>query len=138
MVDFDLPEDVELYAGFVFHSAPHRHKPGKFYVSLEEYPFHLWPPYVTAGAYVLSRAALIGMVFRECVPTTKAGHLHGCSLVSLLAAVKQNILLLIHESATALPVAYLDSAQTAQAGPCEGRPQAVQWLLHVSGEECCV
>ena len=61
MVDFDLPEDVELYAGFVFHSAPHRHKPGKFYVSLEEYPFHLWPPYVTAGAYVLSRAALIGM-----------------------------------------------------------------------------
>ena len=60
-MDFDLPEDVELYAGFVFHSAPHRHKPGKFYVSLEEYPFHLWPPYVTAGAYVLSRAALIGI-----------------------------------------------------------------------------
>ena len=60
-MDFDLPEDVELYAGFVFHSTPHRHKAGKFYVSLEEYPFHLWPPYVTAGAYVLSRAALIGI-----------------------------------------------------------------------------
>jgi len=63
LVDFDLPEDVELYAGFVFHSAPHRHKPGKFYVSLEEYPFHLWPPYVTAGAYVLSRAALIDFYY---------------------------------------------------------------------------
>lgn len=29
------------------------------YVSLSEYPYHMWPPYVTAGAYVLSHAALI-------------------------------------------------------------------------------
>jgi hypothetical protein len=30
----------------------------KWYLSLEEYPYHLLPPYVTAGAYVLSQPAL--------------------------------------------------------------------------------
>ncbi len=25
LIDFDLPEDVKLYAGHVFHSPPHRH-----------------------------------------------------------------------------------------------------------------
>ncbi len=63
MVDFDLPDDVELFAGYVFQTAPHRHKPGKFYVPLDEYPFHLWPPYVTAGGYVLSRSALIDFYY---------------------------------------------------------------------------
>lgn len=28
---------------------------------LEEYPYHLWPPYVTAGAYVVSREALLSL-----------------------------------------------------------------------------
>ena len=32
-----------------------------------------------------------------------------------------------HFFSTALPVAYLASAQTPHADPCEGRPQAVQW-----------
>ncbi|XP_015118244.1 uncharacterized protein LOC107041937 [Diachasma alloeum] len=59
--DFDLPDDVKLFAGYVFVSSPHRHKSSKWYVSLEEYPYHLWPPYVTAGAYVLSKAAMIEM-----------------------------------------------------------------------------
>ncbi|XP_011302131.1 beta-1,3-galactosyltransferase brn [Fopius arisanus] len=59
--DFELPDDVKLFAGYVFVSSPHRHKTSKWYVSLEEYPFHLWPPYVTAGAYVLSKAAMIEM-----------------------------------------------------------------------------
>ena len=35
----------------------------KIYVDLEEYSFDFWPPYVTAGAYVLSRAALVDMYF---------------------------------------------------------------------------
>ena len=30
----------------------------KWYLTLEEYPYHLFPPYVTAGAYVLSQPAL--------------------------------------------------------------------------------
>jgi hypothetical protein len=63
LVDFDLPDDVVLFAGHVFQTAPHRHKPGKFYVSLAEYPYHLWPPYVTAGSYVLSRSALIDFYY---------------------------------------------------------------------------
>ncbi|KAK2576786.1 hypothetical protein KPH14_005429 [Odynerus spinipes] len=61
--DFELPEDVRLYAGFVFVSSPHRHRSSKWYVSLEEYPFHLWPPYVSAGAYVVSREALLDMYY---------------------------------------------------------------------------
>ncbi|XP_055852734.1 beta-1,3-galactosyltransferase brn [Episyrphus balteatus] len=53
----------KLFAGFVFKSSPHRHKSSKWYVSLAEYPFHMWPPYVTAGAFILSREALFEMYF---------------------------------------------------------------------------
>jgi beta-1,3-galactosyltransferase / beta-1,3-N-acetylglucosaminyltransferase len=38
--------------------APLRHQSSKWYVSLDEYPYHMWPPYITAGAYVVSRATL--------------------------------------------------------------------------------
>lgn len=58
LIDFDLPEDVELYAGFVFFPKPHRHTFSKWYISLEEYPYHKFPPYVSAGAYILSNVAL--------------------------------------------------------------------------------
>lgn len=64
LVDFDLPDDVRLWAGFVFdRSRPHRHRSSKWFVDLDEYPFDFWPPYVTAGAYVLSREALVDMYF---------------------------------------------------------------------------
>ena len=61
--DFELPENVRLFAGYVFLSSPHRHKSSKWYVSLKEYPYHLWPPYVTAGAYILSKEALLDMYY---------------------------------------------------------------------------
>nr|XP_016935095.1 beta-1,3-galactosyltransferase brn [Drosophila suzukii] len=48
-----------LFAGHVFQTSPLRHKFSKWYVSLEEYPFDRWPPYVTAGAFLLSRKALL-------------------------------------------------------------------------------
>ncbi|KAH8419698.1 hypothetical protein KR009_001307 [Drosophila setifemur] len=48
-----------LFAGHVFQTSPLRHKFSKWYVSLEEYPFDRWPPYVTAGAFVLSRQAML-------------------------------------------------------------------------------
>ncbi|XP_014475274.1 PREDICTED: beta-1,3-galactosyltransferase brn [Dinoponera quadriceps] len=63
LFDFELPDDVRLFSGFVFVSSPHRHKSSKWYVSLKEYPYHLWPPYVTAGAYVLSKEALLDMYY---------------------------------------------------------------------------
>lgn len=62
-LDFELPDDVRLFAGYVFVSAPHRHRSSKWHVPLAEYPYHMWPPYVTAGAYVLSREALFDMYF---------------------------------------------------------------------------
>lgn len=54
----DLPSNVIFYAGYVFNSSPLRHKMSKWYVSLEEYPYDMWPPYATAGCYILSREAL--------------------------------------------------------------------------------
>nr|CAG4651878.1 EOG090X07IA [Triops cancriformis] len=61
--DMDIPEDVRLYSGFVFNSTPLRHRTSKWYIPLSEYPFSLWPPYVTAGAFVLSRNALLDMYY---------------------------------------------------------------------------
>lgn len=61
--DYELPDDVRLYSGFVFSSSPLRHMSSKWYVSLQEYPYDRWPPYATAGAYVLSRQALIDMFY---------------------------------------------------------------------------
>ncbi|XP_037088359.1 beta-1,3-galactosyltransferase brn-like [Pollicipes pollicipes] len=46
------------YPGYVFHSSPLRQRFSKWYISVEEYPFNQWPPYCTAGAYLLSRSAL--------------------------------------------------------------------------------
>lgn len=56
--EMELADDVKLFSGFVFSSWPHRHKSSKWYVTLEDYPWHMWPPYVTGGAFILSREAL--------------------------------------------------------------------------------
>lgn len=62
--DFDLPDDVRLYTGFAFDSPrPQRHKWSKWFVDLDEYPFDRWPSYATAGAFVLSRDALVDVYF---------------------------------------------------------------------------
>ena len=58
LVEFDLPDDVELYTGYVFFPKPHRHKSSKWYISLQEYPYDRYPPYAAAGAYILSNEAL--------------------------------------------------------------------------------
>lgn len=55
--------DGRLFAGFVFNSSPMRHKSSKWYITLEEYPFSKYPPYITAGAYVVSYPALVDMYF---------------------------------------------------------------------------
>lgn len=64
LMEMELAENVRLFSGFVFAtSSPHRHRSSKWYISLEEYPWHQWPPYVTAGAFVLSREALVQMYY---------------------------------------------------------------------------
>uniref|UniRef100_A0A8D8J3U7 Hexosyltransferase n=4 Tax=Culex pipiens TaxID=7175 RepID=A0A8D8J3U7_CULPI len=62
-MDMELPSDVKLFSGFVFRSAPHRHRSSKWYVSLDEYPWHMWPTYVTAGAFLVSHEALFEMYY---------------------------------------------------------------------------
>ena len=63
-MEYELPEDVRLFAGYKFaQSAPHRHRSSKWFVTLSEYPYHLWPPYITAGAFTLSKEALIDMYY---------------------------------------------------------------------------
>ncbi|XP_033331593.2 beta-1,3-galactosyltransferase brn [Megalopta genalis] len=61
--DLELPEDIRLYGGFVLISSPHRHKSSKWYIPLSDYPYNLWPPYITAGAYILSKEALLDMYY---------------------------------------------------------------------------
>lgn len=60
---YDLPKNVTLYTGYVFMSSPQRHKFSKWYISLREYPYNMWPPYVTAGAYILSKEALVKLYY---------------------------------------------------------------------------
>ncbi|XP_054711242.1 beta-1,3-galactosyltransferase brn-like [Uloborus diversus] len=55
--------DGRLFSGFLFDSSPMRHKSSKWFVSLAEYPFSRYPPYVTAGAFVLSYPALEDMYY---------------------------------------------------------------------------
>lgn len=52
--------DLEnLYAGYVFpNSSPMRHLISKWYISLEEYPYSKFPPYVSAGCYILSQKSV--------------------------------------------------------------------------------
>lgn len=52
-----------FYAGFVFNSSPLRYKFSKWYVSLREYPYNKWPPYVTAGAYIVSQNTLLNIFY---------------------------------------------------------------------------
>lgn len=57
-LNYELPENVLFLSGFVHQSAPHRHQCSKWYVSLKEYPYDFWPPYPSAGSYIVSREAL--------------------------------------------------------------------------------
>ena len=60
----DSDFDGRLYTGFVFPtSTPMRHKISKWFVSLDEYPYSHYPPYVTAGAFLLSNKSLSDMYF---------------------------------------------------------------------------
>nr|XP_026488130.1 beta-1,3-galactosyltransferase brn [Vanessa tameamea] len=47
-----------IFAGYVFNSSPQRFRSSKWHVSLEEYPWNKWPPYVTAGAFVVSNRVM--------------------------------------------------------------------------------
>lgn len=61
VTDYD-PGQRYLYAGFVFPSSrPMRHLPSKWFVSLDEWPYNRYPPYVSAGAILLSRQTLRDM-----------------------------------------------------------------------------
>lgn len=45
-----------LYAGYVFgNSSPMRHLISKWYISLKDYPYNKFPPYIAAGFFILSR-----------------------------------------------------------------------------------
>lgn len=61
--DIELPANVKLFAGYVLETKPLRHKFSKWHVSLNEYRWDKWPPYVTAGSYILSRESLITIYY---------------------------------------------------------------------------
>lgn len=51
-------DDFNVYTGYVFQSTPQRFRTSKWRVPLEEYPWNKWPPYVTAGAYLVSNKSM--------------------------------------------------------------------------------
>ncbi|RWS07758.1 Beta-1:3-galactosyltransferase brn-like protein [Dinothrombium tinctorium] len=56
--------DGRLYAGRVYaNEPPIRNKMSKWRISLQEYPFSLFPPFVPAGTIILSNSALIDVYY---------------------------------------------------------------------------
>lgn len=56
---FDQTTLDKFYAGFVYpNSSPMRHMLSKWYLSLDDYPYDKFPPYVSAGCYILSQQSL--------------------------------------------------------------------------------
>ncbi|CAI5447587.1 unnamed protein product [Caenorhabditis angaria] len=68
LVKFKNP-GAHLYTGFVFNSSPFRFNLHKHRISLEEYPYSQYPPYVSAGAVLISRKT--ASVFHENIPKLK-------------------------------------------------------------------
>lgn len=59
-----IQPDLNLYAGYVFaNSAPMRLPWLKWYISWDEYKYNMWPPYITAGAYIVSRRTLLDLYY---------------------------------------------------------------------------
>ncbi|XP_060081666.1 beta-1,3-galactosyltransferase brn-like [Ylistrum balloti] len=56
--------NANLMVGYAyFHQMPHMYKLSKWYVTIEEYPFDKYPPYLTAGAYIVSQEVANKLVF---------------------------------------------------------------------------
>ncbi|RVE49555.1 hypothetical protein evm_005783 [Chilo suppressalis] len=51
-------KEKHVYTGYVFKSSPLRLITSKWRVSLDEYPWDKWPPYITAGAYLVSNRSM--------------------------------------------------------------------------------
>jgi hypothetical protein len=53
----------DLYAGYRFDTSPFRNRLHKHFVSLSVYPFSAYPPYISAGAVVLSSVTARKMLY---------------------------------------------------------------------------
>ena len=50
--------EKDLYAGFVCFVPPVRDKSSKFFITFEEYQYNMFPPFINAGAYVISNKTM--------------------------------------------------------------------------------
>lgn len=56
--------DGRLYTGYVFpHSRPMRHLTSKWYITLADYPYGHYPPYVTGGCFVMNNQTVSDLYF---------------------------------------------------------------------------
>ncbi|KAL1124079.1 hypothetical protein AAG570_001849 [Ranatra chinensis] len=63
-LDFDSDSNFELYSGYLWSgSRPMRHVFSKWFVSVTDYPFDQYPDFIAAGAYVLTRRALLKLYY---------------------------------------------------------------------------
>ena len=44
-----------MFAGAVVHSVPQRAKSSKWFITVDEYEYNRFPPFINAGAYIMSR-----------------------------------------------------------------------------------
>ncbi|RWS29949.1 hypothetical protein B4U80_05135 [Leptotrombidium deliense] len=57
-------DQIKLYAGFVQRNvSPIRDRTSKWYVSWQDYPYSVYPPFINAGAYLISQSALLDMYY---------------------------------------------------------------------------
>ena len=61
--DLDLPDGIRFYGGYAKPARPMRDLFSKWYITLEEYPYNAYPLYVTAGAYIVSKEALVDFYY---------------------------------------------------------------------------
>lgn len=56
--------DGRLYMGYVFpYSRPMRHFTSKWYISLAEYPYSRYPPYITGGCFLLNNRTVTDLYY---------------------------------------------------------------------------
>ncbi|KAH9517788.1 Beta-1,3-galactosyltransferase 1 [Dermatophagoides farinae] len=56
--------DGRLYVGYVFaNSHPQRHLTSKWYISLDEYQWNRYPPYVTGGCFLVNNQTVIDLYY---------------------------------------------------------------------------
>lgn len=89
--------------GYIWtHSMPKRQKASKWYISLAEYPYRFWPPYPTAGSFLIAMSTVQDVV----IAMKYVKYLRFDDVFLGIIAMKLNIKLIHHKEVHFYPLAY--------------------------------